>query len=55
MLKLTGVIVKGFEKANKRGGDGENWRCLASRMSVEEKCKGQGYFKKTGTSNGHSA
>ena len=29
MLELTGVIVKGFEKANKRGGDGENGRCLA--------------------------
>lgn len=49
------MIFKGFDKVNKIGGDGENWRCLASRMSVEEKCKGQGYFKKIGASNGNSA
>lgn len=52
MLKLTGVIVKGFEKANKRGGDGENQRCLASRMSVQESVKDKGILRKLGRVTG---
>ena len=48
MLELTGVIVKGFEKANKRGGDGENGRCLASRMSVEGSAMDKGVLRKLG-------
>ena len=48
MLELTGVIVKGFEKANKRGGDGENGRCLASKISGEESVKDRGVLRKLG-------
>ena len=48
MLELTGVIVKGFEKANKRGGDGENGWCLASKMSGEKSVKDNGILRKLG-------
>lgn len=47
MLKLTGVIVKGFIKADKRGGDGEIgdvWQ--ANKMSGKESVKGRGVLRK---------
>ena len=40
MLELTGVIVKGFEKANKRGGDGEKWAVFGKQNKWRRKCKG---------------
>lgn len=46
MLELTGAIVKGFDKVNKRGGDGENGRCLASIMSGDESVKDMGFSRK---------
>ena len=42
------MIVKGFEKANKRRGDGEDERCLASRMSGKESVKDKGVLRKLG-------
>ena len=42
------MIVKGFEKANKRGGDGENGRCLASFISGWESVKDRGVLRKLG-------
>ncbi len=42
------MIVKGFEKANKRGGDGENGRCLASIMSGDESVKDSGVLRNLG-------
>ena len=48
MLELTGAIVKGFDKVNKRGGDGENGRCLVSKMSGEESVKDRGVLRKLG-------
>ena len=46
MLELTGAIVKGFDKVNKRGGDGKNGRCLASIMSGDESVKDMGFSRK---------
>lgn len=48
MLMLTGAIVKGFDKANKRGGDGENGRCLARQKSNGESVKDRGVLRKLG-------
>ena len=42
------MIVKGFEKANKRGGDGENGRCLTSKMSGEGSVKDRSFLRKLG-------
>lgn len=37
-----------FVKADKRGGDGENGRSLASKMSSEESVKDKGALRKLG-------
>lgn len=38
----------GFDKVNKRGGDGENGQCLASKISGEESVKDRGVLRKLG-------
>ena len=42
------MIFKGFDKVNKIGGNGENGRCLASKMSGEECVKDRGVLRKLG-------
>ena len=51
-LKFNVDVGKGikvrFDKVNKRGGDGGNGRCLASKMSGEESVKDNGVLRKLG-------